>query len=217
MAPTPKLQDQLDAKKAEWAASADDHMKAVYTKGIEAIRDTGVLATMKKVGDAAPTFSLPDATGGTVSSADLLKQGPVVVVFYRGAWCPYCNLELHAWQQHLDAVHALGAELVAISPQTPDASLTSKQKNELAFPVLSDVGNHTADAFGITSQVIPEVVKVWKGKIVLSDYNGDDSAKLPLPATYLIDRDGRIRYAFADAEYRVRAEPDEVLEELRKL
>jgi len=211
------LQNALDERKSDWAQRASDETKTIYDDGIAKVKATGVLDTMKNVGDLAPAFSIPNATGEQVSSADLLSEGPVIVVFYRGAWCPYCNLTLAAWQDELDTIQALGGQLVAISPQLPDYSLDSRQKNELAFPVLSDVGNNVADAFGITTQITPEIIELWEGKIDLEKHNGDDSAELPLPATYLIDRDGTIRFAHAHEDYRVRAEPGEVIAKLREI
>lgn len=211
------LQAKLDAKRAQWADKADQNTKDIYDAGIEAVEASGVLGSMKKVGDTAPEFSLPNAAGKQVASASLLKDGPIIVVFYRGAWCPYCNLALAAWQARLDEINDLNAQFVAISPQKPDYSLDSKQKNDLAFPVLSDVGNNVADAFGITTQVTPEIIELWEGKIDLEKHNGDDSAELPLPATFLVDTDGTIKFAHADVDYRVRAEPEAVIAELKKL
>ncbi|MEO0474855.1 MAG: peroxiredoxin-like family protein, partial [Planctomycetota bacterium] len=206
-ADTPSLQAVLDARKAEWAEGATDEAKTLYDDGIAKVAATGVIDTMKNVGDQAPAFTLPDAKGKDVSLTSLLEQGPVVIVFYRGAWCPYCNLTLAAWQDELETIQGLGAQLVAISPQLPDYSLTSQQKNDLAFPVLSDVGNKVADGFGITTQVTPEIINFWEGKFDLVAHNGDASAKLPLPATYVIDTDGTIQFAHAHEDYRVRAEP----------
>ena len=211
------LQAVLDEKKAQWAENATDQAKTLYDDGIARVKATGVLDTMKQVGDKAPAFALPNAAGEDVALAELLNDGPVIVVFYRGAWCPYCNLTLAAWQDELETIQSLGGQLVAISPQLPDYSLTSQEKNDLAFPVLSDVGNTVADAFGITTQVTPEIIKLWEGRIDLEAHNGDASAKLPLPATYLISPDGTIRLAHAHEDYRVRAEPSDVIAELREL
>lgn len=211
------LQAKLDAKKSQWAENATDDTKTIYDDGIAKVKATGVLGTMKNVGDTAPAFALPNAVGAQVSSADLLAKGPIVVVFYRGAWCPYCNITLAQWQERLDEIQALGAQLVTISPQLPDFSLDSKQKNDLKFPVLSDVGNKVSDAFGITTEVTPEILEIWKGRIDLEKHNGDDAAKLPLPATYLIDTDGTIQFAHAHEDYRVRAEPDEVIAKLKTI
>ena len=216
------LQAKLDAKKAQWAENASDSEKTLYDTGIETIIQSGVYDTMKKVGDKAPDFTLPDSAGNDVSLSGLLAEGPVIIVFYRGAWCPYCNITLAEWQAHADQVKALGAQIVAISPQKAEYSLESKEKNELGFAVLSDVGSKTSDAFGITSLVTPEILELWKSKgfIDLAVQNGEAgeaSGKLPLPATYLIDREGTILYAFAEAEYRNRAEPKEVITKLSEI
>lgn len=211
------LQGQLDERKAQWASKASAENQRTYEEGIAAIQEAGVIESAKNVGDRAPGFTLPDAVGKEVALDSLLKDGPVIVVFYRGAWCPYCNLTLAAWQEQLDQVHALGAQLVAISPQLPDYSLTSQEKNGLEFPVLSDVGNRVADRFGIVSQVTPEVLALWEGRIDLKAHNGEGSGKLPLAATYVIDTDRTIHYAHLDAEYRNRAEPSEVIDALRAL
>jgi len=211
------LQAQLDDRKDQWAEKADENTKKIYDAGIAQIKATGVLETMKNVGDTAPSFTLPNAVGESVSSDALLEDGPIIVVFYRGAWCPYCNLTLAAWQDRLDEIQSLGGQLVTISPQKPDFSLTSKQKHDLAFPVLSDLGNDVADAFGITTQVTPAILELWDGRIDLEKHNGEATGELPLPATYLIDRDGVIRFAHAHEDYRVRAEPEEVLAALKEL
>jgi len=211
------LQVKLDEKKAQWAAKATDETKTIYDDGIAKIAEAGVVESMKQVGEMAPDFTLPNAVGEDVSLATLRKDGPVIVVFYRGAWCPYCNLTLAAWQQELETIQGLGAQLVTISPQLPDYSLDSKEKNELKFPVLSDVGNKVSDAFGVTTQITLEIIKIWEGKIDLEKHNGDASAKLPLPATFLIDTEGKIYFAHAHVDYRVRAEPADVIAKLREL
>lgn len=215
--PPASLQAVLDERKASWAANATEETITIYDDGIARIAEAGVVESMKQVGEQAPDFTLPNAVGQDVSLKTLLNDGPVIVVFYRGAWCPYCNLTLAAWQEQLETIQGLGGQLVTISPQLPDYSLTSQEKNALTFPVLSDVGNKVADAFGITTQITPEIIKLWEGKIDLEQHNGDDSAKLPLPATFLIEADGTIRYAHAHPDYRVRAEPSEVIAILRDI
>jgi peroxiredoxin len=211
------LQAVLDERKANWAQRATDETKTIYDDGIAKVKASGVLDSMKQVGDKAPGFTLPNAIGQDVALQTLLEDGPVIVVFYRGAWCPYCNLTLAAWQDELDTVKELGGQVVAISPQLPDFSLKSLEENELGFEVLSDVGNKAADDFGVTTQVTPEIIELWEGKIDLEKHNGDASAKLPLPATYLIDTDGTIQYAHAHEDYRVRAEPSDVIAKLRQI
>jgi peroxiredoxin len=170
----------------------------------------------KAVGYAAPDFELPDARGGSVTLAGLRREGPVVVVFYRGAWCPYCNLQLRAFQAALEDIHAAGARLVAISPQTPDNSLTLAEQAELAFPVLSDVGNAVARSYGLVFAFGADDRELHSGAgIDLPTFNGDDSWELPAPAVFVVAADGAIRYASVAGDYRWRVGPDEVLAALR--
>src|SRR6266404_8192805 len=150
---------------------------------------SGISQHALKAGDRVPDFRLPDARGDYVRLCDLLAKGPVVLSFYRGGWCPYCNLELRALQKVLPQITALGAQLVAISSQTPDESLSTAEKNELAFPVLSDVGSATAKAFGIAFDLAEELRPIYaRFGHALPDKNGDESRVLPIPATYVIDR-----------------------------
>ena len=144
--------------------------------------------------------------------AGLRCDGPVVLVFYRGGWCPYCNLQLRAFQAVLDGLHEHGATLVAISPQTPDKSLTLAEQAELAFPVLSDVGNAVARRYGLVFALAADDRKLHSGVgIDLTAFNGDDSWELPAPAVYVVDGDGTIRFASVAGDYRWRVGPDEVL------
>ena len=142
----------------------------------------------------------------------LWKQAPTFVVFYRGGWCPYCNLELRAWQQYLAALKQLGGQLVAVSPQTPDNSLSAAEKNELAFPVLSDSALEAATAFGVAFAMPPELIELYsRVGNDLPVLNGNGRWVLPVPATYVIDRNGRVAFAHVEADYRERAEPRDVL------
>lgn len=170
----------------------------------------------KAVGEAAPDFELPDARGGSVTLTSLRGEGPVVLVFYRGAWCPYCNLQLRAFQAALADIHAAGASLVAVSPQTPDNSLTLAEQAELAFPVLSDVGNDVARSYGLVYALGGADRELHRGLGAdLTAFNGDDSWELPAVAVFVVDADGTIRYASVAGDYRWRVGPDEVLAALR--
>jgi peroxiredoxin len=145
-------------------------------------------------------------------------QRRVVLTFYRGAWCPYCNLALRALQQHLEAITARGAQLVAVSPQVPDESLSLTEKHQLAFDVLSDVGSDVAKQYGIAFDLSDELGALYdRLGFELHRVNGGHARTLPLPATYVIDRDGLIRWAFVDTDYAVRAEPDDILTALDQL
>ncbi len=158
------------------------------------------------VGDTAPDFELPNASGGTVRLSELLRSGPVVLAFYRGSWCPYCNTELRGLQQALPQVEAARARLIAVSPQTPDSSMTIRDRQRLTFPVLSDAGNRVARTFGLVFRVDAGVRdKYREAGIDLVRSNGDDSWELPVPATYVVAPDGTITYAFVEADYTRRA------------
>jgi len=139
-----------------------------------------------KVGDYAANFDLPNAQGKSIKLADLLTKGPVVLVFYRGSWCPFCNRELHSLQEILPKIKAEGASLVAISPQLPESSAATVSKNGLSFEVLSDVGNHTGKAYGLVYSV-PKLERPFYSLFGadLPKYNGDESFEIPLPATYM--------------------------------
>ena len=169
-------------------------------------------------GDAAPDFTLPDATGKPVHLADLLASGPVVLAFYRGGWCPYCTLELRALQAALPEIESAGARLVAVSPQTPDASLSTAEKDSLSFDVLSDAGGDVADRYGLR-WTLPDDLRAVYGQfgLDLETANGDDTFTLPVPATYVVATDGTIRFAVADPDYTTRAEPADVVAALHAL
>lgn len=182
------------------------------------VASSGIAGSSLGVGAEVPDFELPDATGTKVSLSSLLAEGPVVLAFYRGGWCPYCSTELRALQARLAEITAAGATLVAVSPQTPDASLSSAEKLELAFPVLSDAGNAVAGSFGLVFTV-PEALREVYARfgIDLPAANGDDTFRLPIPATYVIRADGTVAWRFADPDYTKRAEPDDVIAALGAL
>ncbi|MGJ8655933.1 MAG: peroxiredoxin-like family protein [Akkermansiaceae bacterium] len=172
-----------------------------------------------EVGEVAHDFELPNAVGELVSLSGLLAKGPVVVTFYRGSWCPYCNLELRALQDRLAEIHSLGAELVAISPQMPDESLTGPERGALSFPVLSDQDAKVAAQYGVAWEV-PEILlehmRVDRG-LDLKDLNNGNGSILPIPATFVLDRRGEVVWRFVDVDYRTRAEPDDIVAELQNL
>ncbi|KAI1456244.1 AhpC-TSA-domain-containing protein [Annulohypoxylon moriforme] len=171
-----------------------------------------------KVGQKIPEFSLPDSLNKTVSSKDLLTQGPLLITFYRGGWCPFCNIALHGLQAKLPEIKAKGVTLVAITPELPDSSLTTAEKQGLEFPVLSDVGNKLAHKLGIVWTQPSELREIYlKIGNDLSKRNGDDSLEVPIPVTLLVDRDGTVKNIFLDANYAKRVEPATVLEWINAL
>lgn len=212
------LQEQLDTFRAEFARTAPSGRVALYEARIEELRANFALEKAVGTGDEAPDFSLPDVQGNPVSLSALLQCGPVVVTFYRGGWCPYCNIQLRAYQAILPQMAALGARLVAVSPQLPDGSLTTAETNALTFDVLSDAGNSVARRFGLV-YALPEDLRdaLRSNNKALPAINGDGSWELPVPATYVIASDGHIAHASIEVDYRKRLEPDAILTALTSL
>jgi peroxiredoxin len=171
------------------------------------------------VGEHAPDFILPDALGRAVSLRERSAGGPVVLVFYRGEWCPYCNTYLRALQAALPEVAARGATLIAVSPQSPDHSLSITEKAELGFDVLSDVDQSVISAYRLQFTLPDDLQDLHLNafQVDLRDHNADKSWRLPVPATFVIDRDRIVRAAHVSADYRTRMEPAEILAALDKL
>jgi peroxiredoxin len=217
------LQDKLDAFKADFEGGRfplkppKEALDTMHRATAELIA-SGQAQRAKKAGEVAPEFTLTDPDGKPVSSRDLLAKGPLVVSFYRGVWCPYCNLELQALQDALPEIAARGASLVAISPQTAPNSRKSQRDNKLGFPILSDVRSDVADAFGIRFALPGDLVALYKSfKNDLPTFNDDPSWVLPMPARYVIGRDGVIAYAEVNPDYTHRPDPSELLPVLDRL
>lgn len=215
------LQAKLDAFKADFEAGKPPYnvpFSVIETmrRATKELIASGLAQRALKAGDIAPSFTLNDPEGAPVSSADLLAKGPLVVSFYRGVWCPYCNMELQALQAALPEFRKAGASLVAISPQTPVNSRKSVRENALDFPILSDTRNDVAAAFGLRFELPDYLVELYKSlKNDLPNFNGDDSWTLPMPARYVIGQDGVIRYAEVNPDYTRRPEPSDMLPVLR--
>jgi peroxiredoxin len=212
------LKEDLELLRADFVSKASPEVRDAMERADKDLAASGIVQNALKTGDKVPDFNLPDARGGYVRLRDLLTRGPVVISFYRGGWCPYCNLDLRALQNVLPEIRLLGAELVAISPQLPDESLSTAEKNELTFPVLSDVGSVTAKDFGIAFDVAEWLRSFYaKDGHALPKVNGDDSWVLPIPATYVVNSNGIVTSAFVDADYRKRMEPAEIIKALQEL
>lgn len=213
------LESQLKARQTEAAARMPEEVVATFEEGIRAVADSGILKTAKQVGDRAPDFTLENATGKKVSLHGLLEKGPVILTWYRGGWCPFCNLSLAALQKKLPEFQAAGARLVALTPELPDKALNTAEKNALKFEVLTDLNHGVAKTYGIVFKLTPQVRDLYKKFFDLTEFNGAEAGDdtLPLAATYIISQDGIIRYAFLDADYRKRAEPSELADFVKKL
>src|SRR6266851_173356 len=190
------LEEELATFRAEFERTAPSGRAALYSAKIEELRGRFWLEDALAVGDEAPDFTLPDSRGRQVSLAAVLRAGPAVVTFYRGGWCPYCNIQLRAYQRALPEIAALKGRLIAISPQVPDGSLSTAEKNKLEFDVLSDAGNGVARSFGLVYALPEELREAMRsnGK-PLPGLNGDESWELPLPAAYVIAPGGRVALA----------------------
>ena len=212
------LKAELDAFRSSFMASLPAPIQEVMERANIELTASSILQRALKAGAEAPDFRLPNAHGRLVGLAELLENGPVVLSFYRGAWCSYCCLELRALQEALPTISKAGATLVAVSPQTPSESLFTVVRNGLTFLLLSDAGSATAKAFGIAFELAEPLRPMYaQFGHALPDKNGDESWILPLPATYVIDTDGTIALAHVDLDYRNRLEPAEIIRALQAL
>lgn len=212
------LREQTDAKiesgrqaKPEFMKGVDDIISQAkaFEQGANAI----------KIGEKAPFFELPNPEGTLQSLDTLLHNGPVVITFYRGDWCPYCNLQLRALQAKLGEIQALGATLVAISPQVPDGSLTKSEISTMEFMVLSDQDAKVASEYGVAWEVpefLLEHMRVDRS-LDLAEINNGNATVLPIPATFILGRDGIVAWNYVNVDYRMRSEPDEIIEALKML
>jgi peroxiredoxin len=211
------LAEQIASFQQELLPNVPQEIMQSLTEEMAKLLESGIAQAAIGVGDHFPAFALPDADKQPKSLSTLLEGGPVVINFYRGAWCPYCNLEMNALQQRLPDIRAAGATLVAISPQTPDFSFDQVTKARLDFDVLSDVGNVLSRKCGLVF-TLPErlrpIYQAWQ--LDIPAHNSDDSYELPIPATYILNQDGSIRYAYVNMDYTQRLEPDVIIEQLNK-
>ena len=209
------LQDQLDQITAQTRTLVQPERLAIGERAIEELLATGIEERILPVGARAPEFALPDFSGKVVRSADLLALGSLVINFFRGRWCPYCVTELEAWRDLYPTLRERGALVVGISPQTQRQSDFTAGQHTIPFPLLADAGCSVAREFGLM-WTLPETLQRYYRSILLNIpfINGEESWRLPLPATYVLDQDGTVLFAEAYADFRVRPEPEEVLRNL---
>ena len=211
------LQRALEAEKIAWLSDASEHKKMIYDEGLKGLEKSKIISNALQGGNIAPDFELPNAVGKKVKLYDFLKAGPVILTWYRGGWCPYCNITLQYLQKALSDFKKENANLLALTPELPDSSLSTKEKNNLEFEVLSDIGNAIGKKYGVVYKLTPEVTEIYLNGFDLYGYNGDESNELPLAGTYIINQSGVIIYAFLDVDYRKRAEPVEIIKVLKEL
>jgi len=209
------LNAQLDSLTAKLRAMVPAERLLLVDRFAEDLVKSGQADRVLKAGNQAPAFELPDGDGMLWRSEDLLRRGPLVIVFYWGRWCAYCNAQLSALQEIHPKLAMAGASLVAISPQTQKHSYMTRDMHKLRFPVLSDQGNQVARKFGTVYRLSQEMQAIYESIMTrLPGYNGDQSWELPLAATYIVQPDGKISYAQVDADWRKRPEPEHVLHAL---
>ena len=181
------------------------------------LQDLNISKNALKLGDNAKDFTLPNATGNNVSLDHAIKENEFVIVsFYRGTWCAYCNMELRALQLRNDEFKKLGAKLIAISPQSPDASMSTKEKNELEFEVLSDNKNEIAKEYGLVFSLDDELRPIYLSfGIDIPSSNEENSYEIPMPATYVINKNKEIIFSFIDEDYTKRCEPQNIIDAIK--
>jgi len=213
------LQERLDAYKADFEGRQAPHpVVEVIHRATAALIASGQADRALQAGARAPDFALPEGTGHIIRTADLLARGPLVITFYRGVWCPYCNMDLQAIEEAAPEIRALGVSIIAISPQTRANSRKAQRGNQLSFPILTDQGGEVAHAFGLRFRLQEELIELYKSfGNDLSVTNGEPSWTLPMPARYIIGRDGVIAYAEVNPDYTLRPDPSELLPILTRL
>lgn len=210
------LTQALREKAEASAGKVPSEKQRIMLSAIEALEQSGQVEKVIKTGAQLPdgTFLKPDGEETTLSAE--IGESPAIIAFYRGGWCPYCNIQLYHYQQALPQIQEMGAKLIAISPETPDNSLSTVQKNELEFTVLSDPGNRFGEELGLVFSLPGDLKDVYKDfGINLEAANGDSEWELPLAATFVVDKERKIRYRFVDVDYKKRAGVDELLSALK--
>lgn len=212
------LQDKLDAVKDKDLANTPPNVTLVRQRAVEALATSGLAERAVHAGEEAPPFRLRDGLGRAFSSREALRRGPVVVVFYRGRWCPYCTVDLRAIELASHDIRSFGASLVVVSQQTADNSLETQRRNELSFASLVDAGGKVAHTFGLRWKASDELRAVEEVcGMDLASFNGDPSWTLTMPARYIVAPDGMIEYADISVDYTRRSDPSELIPVLAHL
>lgn len=213
-----RLADEITKYQEGFKSKVPVEIQNMMLTATKKLQDQSISKNALKVGDIAKEFKLPNAIGKDVSLLSAIENNDFVIVsFYRGVWCSYCNLELKALQERNEEFKALGAQLIAISPQSPDASMTTKEKNELAFEVLSDHNNIIAKEYGLVFSLAEELRPIYKSfNIDIPANNDEESYEIPMPATYLINKNKEIIFSFIDEDYTKRCEPQDIIDTIKK-
>ncbi|MBC99305.1 MAG: hypothetical protein CME63_16295 [Halobacteriovoraceae bacterium] len=210
------LQEEIDNRRK--ASNIPDAARMTMEQATEKLRKSGIIDKATKKGDQYIDFTLPNVHGKEVTLSEKLKDGPIVLTFYRGGWCPYCNLQLKAYQDHLEQFKAAGGQLIAVSPESMESANTTVKKHELQYEILTDNKNKEARKYGLVFQLEEDLKEVYlKFGLDLEKNQGNDSWELPVPATYVISKEGKIVYSFLNVDYVQRAEPNDIIKALESL
>ncbi|HAE42612.1 MAG TPA: alkyl hydroperoxide reductase [Clostridiales bacterium] len=209
------LSEKLQSYREESLSKKNEEDKSIMLETAENLRKLEIEKNALKEGDKIPAFKLKNAIGETIKIYDVLSKGPIIINFYRGAWCPYCNLEIAAYQEVLPEIKKRGAHLVAISPELPDITMTLKEKHALEFEILSDTDNMVAKEFGLVFKLEDKLVALYKKMgIDLVVSQGNRNSELPIPATYVVDTNGIIKLSYLNSDYTKRLEPMDAINAL---
>ncbi len=211
------FQDTLEQLRARIEGNLPPSSLRIMHDATAALKATGIERGVLGVGQVAPDFALPNAEGELRRPGDALLRGPLVLTFYRGVWCPYCNEDLKNLQRFVPELEAAGATVWAISPELPEFSRKMIRTRRLSFDILHDEGNEVAAKFGVRWQVVDPLRSLYRDhlNINLARFHGDDAWTLPIPARFVIGRDGKVAYAEADADYTRRPDPEGLVAEVR--
>lgn len=205
------LTDQLQAVADASSKRLPEPVLKSFKEGIQTVKQTGIEASAKQVGDQAVDAQLFGWDGESVTLSEAWKDGPIVLMWYRGGWCPYCNIQLRAMQQRLSEIEGAGAKLIVLTPELPAKAKETAEANDLSMKVLHDKNSEVAEQYGILFDLPAAIIPMYRDKLKLGSFNGNDNMQLPLAATYVISSSGAITYAFLNADYKKRAEPDDVI------
>lgn len=212
------LTEAIDAYNEQKSKKVPGEILETMARATAEIKVSGIEDRSLRVGDRMPDFELPNQHGETRRFSEYLAESPVVLNVYRGGWCPYCNLEMKALHDALPQIQAQGARLVGMAPETPDKAMDTAERHRIDIDILSDAGNCVAEGLGLVFELPESLRPIYQGLgIDVPAYNGDDSFRLPMPATYIVGQDGVVSYAFVNADYTLRVEPEEIVAHLSSL
>lgn len=210
------LQEEIDARRN--SSNIPDKARMTMKEATEELRRSGIIDKAIKKGDKFIDFELPNINGSKVKLSDKLKDGPIVLTFYRGGWCPYCNIQLKAYQDNLDKFQEAGGQLIAVSPESMESATTTVKKHDIKFEILTDNLNKEARKYGLVFKLNNDLKEVYlKFGLDLEKNQGNDTWELPIPATYVISKQGKIIYSFLNVDYVQRSEPADIIKALESL